>query len=399
MSDKNRVVLAYSGGLDTSVICHWLARKGYEVICCAVDVGQGDDFDTMGKKAFNSGAKDFVIRDVKEKFVREGLFWCMQAQARYEGEYIPCTAIARPFIMKEVVGVAHDYGAGAVAHGATAKGNDQVRFDFTVFALDNNLEIIAPWRDTKFVKLIPGRKEAIEYARCYHIHIAATAASPWSSDKNIGHASHEAGILENPWQAPPDDLFELVNLPWKLQGTACTDIIVAFEKGVPVAVNGTRNDALTIMRWLNAVASSKGIGLYDIVEDRILGMKSRGVYEAPGMTLLYGAYRALQQICLDKEDIHKSLHLGIDYGRDIYEGWWYSNFPKKKRHNRIIKKWREAINGKVRMRLFRGNFLVIGRSSPNSLYSEQAGTMERDDDYDVTKVAEIIKDKWKERNK
>jgi len=364
-----------------------------------VDVGQGDDFDSMRKKALASGAKDFVIRDVKEKFVRDGLFWCMQAQARYEGEYIPCTAIARPFIMKEIIDVAHEYDAGAVAHGATAKGNDQVRFDFTVFALDNSLEIIAPWRDAEFIKLVPGRKEAIDYARKYHIHIAATADKPWSSDKNIGHVSHEAGILEDPWQTPPDDLFEVINPPWNLHGSGLTEIVVSFEAGVPVAVNGMQHNILMIMRVLNAIADSKGIGLYDIVEDRILGMKSRGVYEAPGMTLLYGTYRALQQICLDKEDVHKSLHLGIDYGRDIYEGYWYNSNPKKKRYDRLIKKWREVITGKVRMRLFRGNFLVIGRSSPNSLYSQKAATMEKDDDYDVTRVAEIIKDKWKERNK
>ncbi|OGZ58141.1 MAG: hypothetical protein A3B96_02710 [Candidatus Spechtbacteria bacterium RIFCSPHIGHO2_02_FULL_43_15b] len=396
---RKKVVLAYSGGLDTSVICHWLASRGYEVICCVVDVGQGDLFG-LKEKALASGAYDFVLRDAKYEFIKSGLFQCLRVQARYEGEYLLGTAIARPFIAKKVIDVAKERGAVAVAHGATGKGNDQVRFELAVCSIDDSLMVIAPWRDKQFRKAIPGRKEAIEYASKNNIPISNTQSKPWSTDKNIGHTSHEAGRLEDPWQSPPDDIFEMSYCPWikeeyldislifkdgEVSGVRSqnnkdsVEIIISFEDGFPVCVNYFGNDDLTIIKTLNACAGARGIGVIDTVEDRIVGMKARGVYEAPGMTLLYAAHLALLKLCLSKEDLHHLLHASIDYGRLVYEGRWFSD--EKESMDSIIDTWNKKVTGDVRLLLHKGGFRIAGRRSPYSLYSEGLATMEGGEEF------------------
>lgn len=411
MPDTNLVVLAYSGGLDTSVICHWLAQKGYEVICCVVDVGQKEDIDAAREKALTSGAKDFVVKDAIEEFVREGGFQCLRAQARYQGEYLLGTAIARPFIMQKVIEVAHEHGAGAVAHGATGKGNDQVRFKFTADALDSSLKVIAPWSDPspefqEFRKFIPGRKEAIEYAKQYGIPVTATVDKSWSTDRNILHISHESGTLEDPYKTPPDEIFEIVTPPWIAQRTMSInmimvdgkityahsdnykdseEVIIGFENGFPISVNlisyncGVMNSVM-MMNVLNALGGAHGIGIIDIVEDRFTGMKSRGVYEAPGMTLLYVAHLALAKLCLGGDDLEDMLRMAVDYGRMVYEGKWFTD--RKKSMDARVEEWNKKITGKVRLRLGRGGLWVVGRSSPYSLYSEAIATMEAGGNYD-----------------
>lgn len=410
MTDKNRVVLAYSGGLDTSVICYWLAQKGCEVICCVVDVGQKEDIDAALEKALASGAKDFVRKDVKEEFVRDGGFQCLRAQAKY-GRYLLGTAIARPFIMQKVIEAAHEYGAGAVAHGATGKGNDQVRFKLTVDALDSSLEVIAPWSDPRpefqeFRNLIPGRKEAVEYAEKHGIPVTATVEKPWSTDRNILHVSHEAGkILEDPYAPPPDELFELVTPPWTMKRSRTLhftevdgkiqdarsdnhkdseELTISFENGYPVAINFIRYDGgvmnpAVMINFLNSYGGKHGIGIVDMIEERTTGMKCRCVYEAPGMTLLYEAHRALAELCLAGDELEDMLKMSIDYGRMVYEGKWFTD--RKESMDARVEKWNEKITGKVRLRLCHGGLWVVGRNSPHSLYREQIATMEAGGSY------------------
>ena len=294
--------------------------------------------------------------------------------------------------MKEIIDVAHENGAGAVAHGATGKGNDQVRFDFTVFSLASSLKIIAPWRDAKFRRLIPGRKEAIAYAREHNIPVVATQDKPWSSDPNIGHISHEAGVLEDPWKSAPDDLFEMIRPSW-LAGPcpdhrASYETVIHFEKGLPVAVNCMQQDSIMLLKILNALGAARGIGIVDMVEDRYLGMKSRGVYEAPGMTLLYAAHMALARLCLDKEDIHDMLHAAIDYGRLVYEGKWFSD--RKKNFDVRVDAWNENITGNVRLHIYCGGFRIAGCNSPHSLYSEETATMEGGGDFNQSDATGFI---------
>jgi len=406
MSNKKLVVLAYSGGLDTSVICHYLVHKlGYDVVGSIADAGQNEDLEAAREKAFASGAADCVVKDAQEELVRDGGFQCLRAQAKYQGEYLLGTAIARPFIMEKVVEVAREYGAGAVAHGATGKGNDQVRFKLAAVALDSSLEVIAPWSDPRpefqeFRRLIPGRKEAIEYAKAHDIPVTATIDKPWSTDRNILHISHESGILEDPYQPPPDEIFEIVKPPWRVERSESVtvirvngkiigvqspnyqdsdEIIVGFERGYPTAVNLAQHDPASLLKRLNALGGAHGIGITDTVEDRITGMKCRCVYEAPGMTILYAAHLALAKICLSGDELEDMLKMSIDYGRMIYEGQWFSD--RKKSMDARVEEWNRKITGKVRLRLSRGGLWVVGRSSPYSLYRGDIATMEAGGSY------------------
>lgn len=406
MTDRKLVVLAYSGGLDTSIVLRWLVECGHRLICVDVNMGQGDNFTKVREKALSLGAEECLTPDVREEFVRDGLFWMMQAQALYEKHYIPCTAMARYFIMREVIKVAHEYGAGAIAHGATAKGNDQVRFAFTKYALDDSLELIAPWQMPEFYKIFPGRKEMIEYAEEHGMPITATKDKSFSTDSGIGYRTHESGVLEKiAPMPPPDDVFELMRPPWRMMqdpySSGTQEIVIYFGKGFPVAIEGAGHEsAVKILEIANARAQALGIGIADIVENRFLNdLKSHGVYEIPGMTLLYGAYQALQQICLTKQELHKSIRLSADYGEHIYEGWWYLQDKRQKRWDKWIKKTREKITGWVRLRLWRGGFLPVARSSPNSLYDEQKATMERDDSYDPSNVERTLRTLWEERKR
>ena len=372
MKAKEKVILLYSGGLDTSVIVRWLADKGYEVICVTVDVGQQEDID-FKKKAMASGATQFVIRDIKEEFVRDGVFQCIRAEARYEGRYLLGTSIARPFLIKALVDVAHAEGTKTIAHGATGKGNDQCRFELAAYALIPNARIIAPWRDAEFRALIPGRKEAIEYAAKHGIPIQASAKKPWSTDPNLQHRSHEAGELEDPWHKPPDDIFQLITPPQNAPDKAEV-VEVEFERGFPIGLNGKQMGPVKLLETLNMIAGRHGVGICDMVENRFVGMKSRGVYEAPGATVLYECHRDLEGLTLDREVMHTRDSLIPKYAELVYYGFWFH--PAKECLDAFINESQKNVTGVVRCELYKGTVRITGRKSPFSLYDASIATME-----------------------
>ena len=369
---KEKCILLYSGGLDTSVIVHWLAQKGYEVICVTVDVGQQEDI-RFEQKALASGASRFLVKDIRERFVRDGVFQCLRWQAKYEGRYLLGTSIARPFMIEAVVDVAKAEGAACIAHGATGKGNDQCRFELTAYALIPGAKIIAPWRDPEFRALIPGRKEAIAYAAKHGIPVQASAKKPWSTDPNLQHRSHEAGELEDPWRAPRDEMFQLITPPAKAPDKVET-VEVEFERGFPVAVNGKPLKPVELLQCLNEIGGRNGVGLVDMVENRFVGMKSRGVYEAPGATVLYEAHRDLEGLTMDREVMRIRDLLMPKYAELVYYGFWVS--PAKEALDAFIEKAQENVTGTVRLDLYKGGVRPTGRRSPVSLYDESIATME-----------------------
>ncbi len=370
---KEKVVLAYSGGLDTSVIVKWLNEHyGYDVVAVAVDVGQGvGELDGLKEKALKTGAVDVHIIDAREEFVTDYVYPMLKSGTVYEGKYLQGTAIARPLIAKKLAEVARQVGAVALAHGATGKGNDQVRFELTWKALVPNLKIIAPWREWD----IRSRTDALEYAEKHGIPVPVTAEKPYSMDRNLWHLSFEGGILEDPWNEPHDGMFMLSCSPQQAPDEPAL-VEIEWEKGVPVAVNGKKTDPVTMIEQLNELAGSHGIGRADIVENRLVGMKSRGVYETPAGTVLTYAHRELEHLCIDRETMHFKEQLALKYGEIIYYGQWFS--PLREALDAFFASTQERVTGKVALKLYKGNIIVAGRKSPYTLYSPELATFEED---------------------
>ncbi len=371
-----KIVLAYSGGLDTSVILAWLKEHyGCEVIAYCADVGQGDELAEVEEKARKTGADHVVIEDLRETFVKDFVFPAFRANVIYESHYLLGTSIARPVIARGQVQTALRFGADAVAHGATGKGNDQVRFELTYMALAPHLKIIAPWRIWGF----KGRSDLIEYAQSKGISVPVTKEKPYSMDRNLLHISYEGGILEDPWMEPPKEMFLLTKDPQDAPDEA-TYIEIEFERGDPVGINGTRLSPAEILGRLNAIAGENGIGRVDLVENRYVGMKSRGVYETPGGTVLRIAHMALESITLDRELMHLRDSLIPRYAEMIYYGYWFT--PEREALQILIDKAQENVSGVVRLKLYKGNCIVVGRRSPNSLYNKELASFESEEVYD-----------------
>src|SRR5262245_20801508 len=376
-----RICLAYSGGLDTSVILRWL-REHYEadVVAFCADLGQEEELDGLPEKARATGAADCVIDDLREEFARDFVFPMLRAGAIYETNYLLGTSIARPLIAKRQVEVAKATGCDAVAHGATGKGNDQVRFELTFAALAPELTVIAPWRmpELKF----QGRADMIAYANAQKIPVTATVEKPYSTDRNLLHVSYETGILEDPWRAPYDDMFQLTTAPEKAPAEP-EDIEVDVEAGTPVAVNGQRFAPAALLKHLNVLAGKHGVGRVDIVENRYVGMKSRGVYETPGGTVLRAAINAVEQLTMDREVMHIRDGLVPRYAEMIYNGYWFA--PEREMLQAALDEAARPVTGTARLRMYRGSVRVTGRKAPKSLYDpkiasfEEAGGYRQDD--------------------
>jgi argininosuccinate synthase len=375
MDKIKKVVLAYSGGLDTSVMIPWLKDNyGCEVIAMAADVGQAEELEGLKEKGIKTGASKVYIEDLKKEFVEDYLFKMIKAGAVYEGRYLLGTSIARPLIAKRQVEIAKKEGADAVAHGATGKGNDQVRFELTYKALDPDLKIIAPWREWD----IKSRQEEMEYAKKMGIPVPVTKEKPYSSDRNLWHISFEGGILEDPWKEPNDDMFILSVSPEKAPDKP-TYVEITFESGVPVAVDNKKMDGVSLVSKLNEIGGANGIGRVDIVENRLVGIKSRGVYETPGGTILMVAHKDLESITLERDTAHYKEGVAIKYAELIYYGQWFS--PLKESLDKFIEETQKRVNGTVRLKLYKGNCSVVGRKSPHSLYDPNLATFEKEEVY------------------
>ena len=381
----NKIVLAYSGGLDTSVMLRWLKEKyDCEVICYCADVGQGEELSGLEEKALATGASKLYVEDLREEFVRDYVWIAVKANAVYEGVYLLGTSLARPVIAKRQIEIAQREGADAVAHGSTGKGNDQVRFELTYYAQQPDIKVIAPWREWEF----SGRSDLIAYAKSHDIPITATTAKPYSTDRNLMHVSYEGGILEDPWAAPPEDIFQLTRSPEMARADA-EHIELSFEHGEPVAINGKKLGPVELLETLNKLAGDHGIGRVDLVENRFVGMKSRGVYETPGVTVLQAAHRALESITMDREVMHLRDSLGVKFAESIYYGFWFA--PEAELMRQLINQTQVNVSGEVRLKLFRGNAIVEGRRSPHSLYDENIATFEADTVYNQRDAEGFIK--------
>jgi argininosuccinate synthase len=373
---KKKIVLAYSGGLDTSIILKWLQEEyDAEIICYACDVGQQEELDGLEEKALSHGAVKCIVDDVRAEFAKEYVFPMIRANAVYESGYLLGTSIARPLIAKRLVEVAHEHGATAIAHGATGKGNDQVRFELTAYALDPSIEVIAPWRFWNFTS----RTQLMDYAESRGIDVPVTAKKPYSMDRNLLHISYEGGVLEDPWRAPDKDMFLLTTDPEDAPDEA-EEIEIGFEKGDAVSLNGKEMSALDIMLELNILAGKHGVGRIDIVENRYVGMKSRGVYETPAGTILYKAREAVEQLAMDREVLHLRDSLAPKYAELVYNGYWFA--PEREMLQAAVDEASQNTTGTARIRLYKGNTIVVGRKSPNSLYDEDVATFETDTVYD-----------------
>jgi argininosuccinate synthase len=357
-----RIVLAYSGGLDTSVILRWLVdRYRAEVVAFCADLGQADELAGLDDKARRTGALKTVVEDLREEFVRDYVFPMFRAGAIYESQYLLGTSIARPLIARRQVEIARQEGADAVAHGATGKGNDQVRFELTYAALAPELTVIAPWREWEFT----GRADLIAYADAQKIPVTVTAEKPYSMDRNLLHVSYEGGILEDPWRAPYDDMFRLTVAPEQAPDRP-EDVEVELEAGVPIAVNGERLSPAALLARLNALAGAHGVGRVDVVENRYVGMKSRGVYETPGGTVLRAAFQAVESLTLDREVLHLRDSLVPRYAEMVYYGYWFA--PEREMLQAAIDEAARVVTGTARLRLYRGSVRIVGRKAPRSLY-------------------------------
>lgn len=377
MSDVKKIVLAYSGGLDTSVILKWLQETfECEVIAFAADLGQGSELDTVREKALATGASKVYIEDLREEFVRDFIFPMLRANALYEGQYMLGTSIARPLIAKKQIEIAALEGADTVAHGATGKGNDQVRFELTYYALNPYIKIIAPWRDPRWQ--LTSRSAMIQYARTHNIPVPVTAEKPYSSDRNLLHISFEGGILEDPWKEPDPDMFVMSVSPEQAPDRP-TYIEINYEHGDPVAVDGVRMSPAALLAHLNELGGKNGIGRIDIVENRYVGMKSRGVYETPGGTILHAAHRAIETLTLDREVMHFKDEIMPRYARLVYYGYWFA--PERETLQTAIDATQKDVTGTVRLKLYKGTCSVVGRKSPCSLYREDLATFEKDSVY------------------
>ncbi len=381
----SKIVLAYSGGLDTSVILKWL-KEEYQcpVVAFAADLGQNEDWAAVREKGLATGAEKVVIADLKETFVKDYIFPAFRANAIYEGSYLLGTSLARPLIAKEQVAVAESEGADAVSHGATGKGNDQVRFELGYMGLNPKLSIIAPWR----IWDLDSRTKLVAYAEKHKIPVPVTKQKPYSSDENLLHISFEGGILEDPWQEPDEDMFQLTVSPEAAPDKPAY-IEIEFEKGNPMAVDGERMSPAVLLTNLNRLGGTNGIGRLDMVENRYVGMKSRGVYETPGGTILRTAHRDLETITLDREIMKIRDSLVPRYSELIYNGFWFS--PEMRLLQKTIDDTQEKVNGVVRLKLYKGNCIPVGRKSDDSLYHESFATFEEDDVYNQADAAGFIR--------
>ncbi|MBI4685151.1 MAG: argininosuccinate synthase [Nitrospirae bacterium] len=380
-----KIVLAYSGGLDTSVAIKWLKETyNAEVIAFCADLGQGEDLNAARKKALGTGASKVYIEDLREEFVKNYIFPMLRASAVYEGVYLLGTSIARPLIAKRQIEIAEKEKAGAVSHGATGKGNDQVRFELTYYALKPDIKVISPWREWPF----DSRQSLIKYAAKHRIPVTATKKKPYSTDRNLFHISYEGGILEDPWKEPPSDMFAMTVPPQKAPDkTSYLDI--TYDKGNPVALNSKRMSPAKLLDRLNNIAGKNGIGRVDMVENRYVGMKSRGIYETPGGTALHIAHRAVESITLDREVMHLRDSLVPRYAELVYYGYWFS--PERKMLQTLIDKIQNVVTGTVRLKLYKGNCQVVGRKSPRSLYHPELATFEAEKIYNQKDAEGFIK--------
>ncbi len=370
-----KVVLAYSGGLDTSVIVPWLIENyGCEVICYTADIGQGEELSGLPAKAKASGASKIYIEDLKEEFARDYLMPLLKSGAIYERKYLLGTSIARPLIAYHLVKTAHKEGADAIAHGCTGKGNDQVRFELTAMALDPRLKVIAPWREWN----IRSREDALAYAESHNIPVSSTLKSIYSRDRNLWHLSHEGGLLEDPWNEPEESMYQMSNSPENAPDQP-EIITLDFEKGIPVKLNDTALPPHELIAALNEIGGRHAIGRVDLVENRLVGMKSHGVYETPGGTILMAAHQELEALCLDRDTLHFKEIIAHRYAELVYYGQWFT--PLREALDQFINKTQEPVTGTVKLKLYKGNIIIAGRSSPESLYREDFATFGQDDVY------------------
>lgn len=382
-----KIVLAYSGGLDTSVILPWLKETyGYEVICYAAELGQGDELDGIQKKAMATGAVKCIVDDLRKEFVENYVWKLVKSGAVYENGYLLGTSIARPLIAKRQVEIAQKYGATAVAHGATGKGNDQVRFELTFMSLDPSLRIIAPWKDKNFE--LTSREAAIDYANERNIPIDQTKKKIYSRDRNIWHISHEGADIENPWNEPLDNLF-VMSKPISKTPAKPGYVEVTFKEGVPVKIDGKAMAAVKILETLNEMGGKHGVGQMDLVENRLVGMKSRGVYETPGGTIIMNAHEALETLTLDRETYHYKKQVALKYAQVVYNGQWFC--PVREALDAFIDSTQKVVNGVVRVKLFKGRAVVVGLKSPNSLYSNELASFEMGAEYEPTDAIGFIR--------
>ncbi len=380
-----KVVLAYSGGLDTSIIVKWLLDTyGCEVIAYAADVGQAEELKGLKEKALKTGASKIYIEDLREEFARDFIFFAIKANAVYEGSYLMGTSIARPLIAKRQIEIARKEKADAVCHGSTGKGNDQVRFELTYYALEPHIRIIAPWREWEFMS----REDLMDYAKKHGIPVPVTKKKPYSMDRNLMHISYEGGILEDPWAEPPEDMFKTTRSPEKAPNNP-QYLEIGFEKGVPVKIDGKKMSPFKIVEYLNTVGGKHGVGRVDIVENRFVGMKSRGVYETPGCTILHAAHRAIESITMDREVMHLRDSLIPRVSELIYYGFWYS--PEMKAIMALTDDIQATVSGTARVKLYKGSCTIAGRKSENSLYLKDFATFDKDAVYDQKDAGGFIK--------
>ena len=387
MSEKRikKIVLAYSGGLDTSVMLHWLKeRYECEVICYCANVGQGEELAGLDRKARAGGASKLYVEDLRQEFVTDYVWTAVKANAVYEGVYLLGTSLARPVIARRQIEIARMEGADAVAHGATGKGNDQVRFELSYYALEPDIQVVAPWREWEF----KGRSDLIAYAEQHGIPVTATHSKPYSTDRNLMHVSYEGGILEDPWAEAPDDIFQMTKSPEEAQGEA-EYVEITFERGVPVAINSQPMGAVALLEMLNQLGGKHGIGRVDLVENRFVGMKSRGIYETPGVTILQAAHRALESITLDREVTRLRDSLSVKFAESIYYGFWFAPEFELMRH--MIDETQANVTGDVRLKLYKGSAMVAGRRSTRSLYNEKLATFEAENIYNQRDAEGFIK--------
>ncbi|HRU16026.1 MAG TPA: argininosuccinate synthase [Anaerohalosphaeraceae bacterium] len=387
MKKAEKVVLAYSGGLDTSVILPWLKETyGYDVVAFAAELGQGDELKGIQKKALATGAVQCIVRDLRKEFVEDFLWPMLKAGAVYENGYLLGTSIARPLIAKHQVDAAHQTGATAVAHGATGKGNDQVRFELTYMALDPSLKIISPWKDPNFT--LTSREAAVEYARKHKIPIEQTKKKIYSRDRNLWHISHEGADLEDPWNEPKENLF-VISRPVSKTPNRPDYVQIEFEKGIPVKLDGRAVGGVRMIEQLNEIGGLHGVGQVDIVENRLVGMKSRGVYETPGGTILYTAHRALEMLTLERETMHYKQQAALRYAELVYYGQWYS--PLREALDAFVNVTQETVSGTVRLKLFKGQATPAGVKSPMSLYNPKLASFTMGEEYNPTDATGFIR--------
>jgi argininosuccinate synthase len=389
-----KVILAYSGGLDTSVILKWLIEKEFEVICYLADIGQKEDMEFLKQKALKLGASKVYIEDLKQEFVEKYIFQALKANAIYEGRYLLGTSLARPLIAKRQIEIAHKENTTFVAHGATGKGNDQIRFEITYLTLMPEVSIISPWKDQEFLSQFKGRTDMIEYAHKHGIPITSTLQKPYSMDENLMHTSYESGILENPLHEPPEDMFQHTSSP-KNAPDEEAHLMIEFSGGIPVAVTNcaegitVNQSAVALMNYLNELGCKHGVGRIDIVENRFVGMKSRGVYETPGGTILWKAHHDLEALVLDREVLHLKEMWMPKIAQIIYNGFWFS--PEMEFLMAAIEKSQEHVEGKVYLKLYKGNVVITKRESANSLYNQGIASMDSLGNYDQLDAKGFIK--------